>query len=194
MTYLIWRKRSGRGLGKTPWSPLLWKEPLHQKEPPHQEESHCRWSEQSSLPAPPYWTHHLCPNEKGQCLLRAYPGSPKAATTTTPGFSPWVPEDLATPPLEDVYLTGAMTWMDLSWLESLEMTISLTPVMGKVHYCLQAWSLARISLPSTSTQRYLELFLRDKEPWVIITLHYILRTLVLSKDSSRYPLSQWYKL
>ena len=78
--------------------------------------------------------------------------------------SPQVMEDLTTPPLVDAYLLGAPALLDLSSLESLEMTISHTLAMGEVHYYLQAQSLARITLPSTSIQRYLGLSSRDKEP------------------------------
>ena len=77
LTYLIWRKRSGRGLGKTLWSPLLQQEPPHQEKLPPKEESHWRWPEQRSLPTLFHWTHHLCPNKKGQCLLRNWPWCPE---------------------------------------------------------------------------------------------------------------------
>ena len=69
--------------------------------------------------------------------------------------------------LEDAYLPEATTLFDLSTLESLEMTISHTPAMGEVHDCLQAQSLTRISLLSTSTWRYLVPSPRDEEPWAI---------------------------
>ena len=104
-------------------------------------------------------------------------------------FSPG-PEDLGMPPLEDAYLPGAMTLFDLSTLELLEMTISHTPAMGKVHYCLQAWSLTRISLLSTSSQRHLEPSPKVEEPCAIIMLHYIMGTPVSNIDSKcKYPLS-----
>ena len=67
-------------------------------------------------------------------------------------------------PLEDAYLPGATTLFDLSALESLEMIISHTPAMGEVYYCLQAWSLTRISLLSMSSQRPLKPSPQVEEP------------------------------
>ena len=107
-----------------------------------------------------------------------------------PGFSPQALENLTMPPLEDAYLPGTMTLFDLSTLQSLEMTISHTPVMGKIHYSLQAQSLTRISLPRTTSQRHLQPSPKDKEPGAIIILHYIMGTPVSSIDSSKYLLSQ----
>ena len=52
-------------------------------------------------------------------------------------------------PLVDVNLAGAMTLLDLSTLESLEMTIGHTLMMGKVHYYLQAQSLIYVRQYST---------------------------------------------
>ena len=80
-----------------------------------------------------------------------------------PGFSSWVPGYLITSPLEATYLPGCTTLFGHSALESLEMTISHNPVMGKVHYPLQAQSLSRITLLSTSTLRHLEHSPRAKE-------------------------------
>ena len=51
-------------------------------------------------------------------------------------------------PMEDSYPPGATTLFDLLALESLEMTISHTPVTGKFHYHLQAWNLTRYPCPT----------------------------------------------
>ena len=88
---------------------------------------------------------------------------PRRQPPSPPGFSPQVPEDLAIPPLEDAYLQGGPILFDLFTLESLEMMISYSPVTGKVHYCLQAQSLARVTLLSTSTWRYLGPSPRNEE-------------------------------
>ena len=63
---------------------------------------------------------------------------PRGQPPPSPRFSPQDLDDLTMLPLEDAYLPGAMTLLDVSALESLEMTISHTPAMGKVHYCFQA--------------------------------------------------------
>ena len=128
--------------------------------PCHKEYNH-RHLEQRSL-----WHlfHHLCLSWKGQCP--STPGSStKEATTTTPGFSPQAPEDLILPAWEGAYLPGASALFDPSTLELLEMNVLHTPATGKVHYCLEAWSLARITLPDTSTWRYLGPSPRDEEDW-----------------------------
>ena len=78
---------------------------------------------------------------------------PRRKPPPPPGFSLQVPEDLVLPVLDDAYLPEAPTLFDLSILEALEMSISHTPVMGKTHYCLQSQSLARITLPDSSTHR-----------------------------------------
>ena len=76
---------------------------------------------------------------------------PRRQPPPPPGFSTQVLEDLTIPPIEDAYLLGAPTLFDLSTLELLGMTISHTQATDEVHYHLQAWSLARMTLPSTST-------------------------------------------
>ena len=61
-----------------------------------------------------------------------------------PGFSPLGSDDPEIPPLEDAYGPGAMlmgTLLDLTALESLQVTISHIPVTGEVHYHLQAQSI-----------------------------------------------------
>ena len=159
----IMEKRSGRGLWKTLWLPLPHQEPLHWKKPPQQKQSPIDGWSRGAYPL--YFTR------------------PSICTQTRRGFLTQVPEDLAMPPLEDAYMPGAITLFDLSTtLELLEMTTSHTPVTGKVHYCLQAWSLTRISKPSTSSWRHLEPSPRVKEPWTIITLCYIMGTPVLRID------------
>ena len=114
------------------------------------------------------------------------------------GFSTLGSDDLVMLPLEDAYMPGAMILLDLTTLESLEMTISNTLAMGEVHYHLQAWSFTRMFLPSTSSQGQLEPSPKIKELWAIIMLLYIMETPILSTDQSKYPLSQrselWIKL
>ena len=100
------------------------------------------------------------------------PGSSaKEATTTTPGFPP----NLILPASEGAYLLGAPVLFDLLTIKALEVTIFHTLAMGEVHYHLQAQSLARVTLLSTSDQEYWEPFMRDEEAWVIIMLHPIQR-------------------
>ena len=102
-----------------------------------------------------------------------------------PGFSPQDPDDLVMPPLEDTHLSQAMTLLDLSALELLEMSILHTPAKGEVHYHLQAQSFTRMSLLSTSSQGQLGPSPKVKEPWVIIILCYIMETPVPSNDLSK---------
>ena len=90
---------------------------------------------------------------------------PRRQPPPPPGFSYKVPEGLILPAIEGAYLPGTTTLFDLSTLELLEMTISHTPVVAKVHYHLQAWCLARITLLDSSTWRYLGPFPRDEEDW-----------------------------
>ena len=80
----------------------------------------------------------------------------KEVATTTPRFSSLGPDDLAMPPSEDAHWPGAMTLLDLSVLELLEMTISHTQAMGEVHYHPWVWSFTRMSLLSAPSQRQLE--------------------------------------
>ena len=53
--------------------------------------------------------------------------------------------DLTLPAIERVYLLVAPSLFDLSTLELLEMTVSHTPVMGKVHFHLEL--RVRLELP-----------------------------------------------
>ena len=69
-----------------------------------------------------------------------------------------------------------MSLLDLSTLQSLEMTISHTLAMGDITYHLQAQSFTRMSLLSTSSQGQLEPSPKVKELWVIIMFLYILET------------------
>ena len=62
-------------------------------------------------------------------------------------------------PLEDVYGPVAMpmgTLLDLTALESLQVTISHILATGEVHYHLQAQSVTRMSLSGTSSQEQLK--------------------------------------
>ena len=102
-------------------------------------------------------------SELGGMTSPSLGSSTKEAATTTPMVFPQVPEDLILPALEGAYLLGAPALFDLSTLELLEITVSNTPAMGEVHYHLEAWSQARITLPDTSTQRYLEPSPRDED-------------------------------
>ena len=113
----------------------------------------------------------------------------KKVATTTPRFSLQDPDDLTIPPLEDACLPRAMILLDLSTLESLEMTISHITVMDNVHYGLQAQSFSRLSLPSTSSKGQWEPSPKVKEHWAIIMLHYIMETSAVSIDLSKYSLS-----
>ena len=88
---------------------------------------------------------------------------PRRQPPPLPGFSPKVPEGLVLPDLEGSHLLVIPALFDFSNIEVLELTISHTPVMSEVHYCLQAQSLARVTLPSTSDQEYQGPSLRDKE-------------------------------
>ena len=70
------------------------------------------------------------------------------------------------PPLEDAYEHGAMpmgTLLDLTALESLQVTISHTPVTGEVHYHLKAQSITRMSMSGTSSQEHLEPYPKIEE-------------------------------
>ena len=88
---------------------------------------------------------------------------PRRQPPPSPGFSPQVLVDLILPALEGAYLPGAPTLFDLSTLQLLEMIVSHTPAMGEVHYRLEAQNLARITLPDTSTWRYLGPSSREEE-------------------------------
>ena len=85
----------------------------------------------------------------------------------SPLVSPLGSDDPEIPPLEDTYGHGAMpmgTLLDLTALESLQVTITHIPVTGEVHYHLQAQSVTRMSLPGTSSQEHLEPSLKIEEP------------------------------
>ena len=76
-----------------------------------------------------------------------------------PRFSPLGLDDPEILPLEDAYSHEAMpmgTLLDITALESLQVTISHIPVTGEAHYHLQTWSTTRMSLPGTSSQEHLE--------------------------------------
>ena len=76
-----------------------------------------------------------------------------------PGLSPLGSDDINIPPVEDVYGPGPMptgTLLDLTALESLQVSISHTLATGEVHYHLHSQSITRMSLPSTSSQEQLE--------------------------------------
>ena len=91
----------------------------------------------------------------------------------TPRFSPLGLDDTEILPLEDVYTSVAMPMvilLDLTALESLQVTISHIPVIGEIYYHLQAWSVTRMSLAGTYSQEQLEAFLKIKELRVIIML------------------------
>ena len=114
-------------------------------------------------------------------LLRWWPPPPR--------FSPLGSNDPATPPLEDVYGHGAMpmgTVLDLTALESLQVTISHTPVMGEVHYHLQDHSISMRSLSDTFSQEHLEPSPKIEEHWAIIMFPFILKTPFPSIDPSKY--------
>ena len=116
-------------------------------------------------------------------MLRRWPLQP-------PRFSPLDSDDLAIPPLESMYRQGAMpmgTMLDLTALESLQVTISHTPATGEVHCHLQTWSITMRSLSSISSQEHLEPSLKIEELWVIIMLS-ILETPFPSIGPSKYPL------
>ena len=121
-------KEIWEGVRKDPWLPCLWKGPLHQ---------HPEWR---NLPALLHLTIHLGLNSKGLCPLRNWPWCWEGGHHH-PRFSPLGLDDTEMPPLEDVYRPRAMpmgTLLDPTALESLQMTISHIPVMGEVHYHLQA--------------------------------------------------------
>ena len=187
VTCSIWRKRYRRGLGRTPWLPLPWQEPPHWKEFLH------RCLEWKSLPTFLHLILHPCMNQKVWHLMRTWPRS-QGSGHSTPRISPQDLDNLAMVPLEDAHQPRGMTLLDLSTLESLEITISHNPAMGKVHYHLQAQSFTRMSLLSTSSQGQLKLSPKVKEPWVIIMLLYIMETPVLSIDLSEYSLCEWGEL
>ena len=76
-----------------------------------------------------------------------------------PRFAPLGMDDPEIPLLEDAYRPVAMpmgTLLDLTTLESLQMTISHILVTGQVHFHLQAQSIIRMSLPGASSQEQLE--------------------------------------
>ena len=84
----------------------------------------------------------------------------------TPGFAPLGVDDPKILLLEDVYGPVAMpmgTLLDLTALESLQVTISHIPAAGEVHYHIQAQSINRMSLPGASSQEQLEPSLEIKE-------------------------------
>ena len=121
---------------------------LNKSPPPKRVPSHIPRAEElicptspnpSSIPEP----EEVMPPQDLALVPRRWPAPPLL-------FSSNDPDDLVMLPLEDAHLSGAMTLMDLCALESLEMTISYTTVMGKVHYHLQAQSFTRMSLLSTS--------------------------------------------
>ena len=84
------------------------------------------------------------PKSKGMTPPQDLVLVPKRQPPPPPGFFLHIPEDLTLPSIESTYLPVASSLFDLSTLESLEMTVSDTPVMDKVHYCLEAQSQARI--------------------------------------------------
>ena len=146
------------GLGRAPWLPI------HQKGPCCQ---HLKWRSLSTLL---HINLHPHLNQKGLHPLRSGPGA-KKATATTPRFTPQGVDDPKILPLEDVYRPVAMpmgTLLDLTALETLQVTISHIPATGEVHYHLQAWSITRMFQPGTSSQEQLEPSPKIKELWVII--------------------------
>ena len=110
---------------------------------------------------------------------------PRRQPPPTPGFSPQVPEGLILPALEGAYLLWAPVLFDLLTLDSLEMTISHTPAVGKVHYHfrLGAWlGWSYQTPPHRDTWDPLQGTKKTEQ----ISLP--------SVDSSRYLLSQWNEL
>ena len=55
------------------------------------------------------------------------------------------------------------TLLDLTALDSLQVTMSHIPATGEGHYNLQAQSITRMFLPGTSSQEQLETSLKIKE-------------------------------
>ena len=88
---------------------------------------------------------------------------PRRQPQPPPGFFPQIPEDLALPAIQRAYLPVAPSLFDLSTLDLLEMTVSHTPAVGKVHYHLEAQSWARITLPGTSIWIHLGSSPRDDD-------------------------------
>ena len=81
--------------------------------------------------------------------------TPRAEVPT----SPPTPNPSASEPLEDVYKHGAMpkgTVLDLTAFESMQVTISHTPVTGKVYLHIQAQSITMRCLSGTSSQGHLK--------------------------------------
>ena len=73
------------------------------------------------------------------------------------------------------------TGMDLTTLESLQVTISHTLATDEVHYHLQAWSVTLRSLPSTPYEVYIGTLTKDRGTLTIIILLHILEIVPLSQ-------------